>query len=310
MTSLTTDQRVVTRAEDVLSFAAGTSVSDALSVIDRAFELRSSLQTLVIELDVEADLAGRLARLGVIGDATRRDHRDRLRFDCTRGAFFQRPEPWLLGPASAGYPLRYTVSQGKRHPVRPPIPSGVVYRRRVAAIDAVVTLRTVSIADDLDTIHRWMNDPRVAAFWELAGSRESHAAYVENILADRHVHPLIGCFDGNPFGYFEAYWAREDRIAPFYDVRDYDRGIHMLVGEPKYRGPHRVAAWLPSLVHYLFLDDPRTEHVVAEPRSDNAKMIDYLARAGFCKTKEFDFPHKRAALMMTSREVFFGERCP
>jgi hypothetical protein len=59
----------------------------------------------------------------------------------------------------------------------------------------------------------------------------------------------------------------------------------------------------------MLLDDPRTRHVVAEPRADNAKMIGYMQQAGFCKPKEFNFPHKRAALMMLSREAFFDQFC-
>ncbi|MEG0121380.1 MAG: GNAT family N-acetyltransferase, partial [Pseudomonas sp.] len=92
------------------------------------------------------------------------------------------------------------------------------------------------------------------------------------------------------------------------EVDDYDRGIHMLVGEERHRGPHKVASWLSALVHYLFLDDPRTQRVVAEPRADNAKMIGYMQNQCFHCEKEIDFPHKRAALMMLGRERFF-ERC-
>ena len=47
----------------------------------------------------------------------------------------------------------------------------------------------------------------------------------------------------------------------------------MLVGSSHHRGPHKVKAWLPSLVHYAFLDDIRTERVVAEPNSLNHKAI-------------------------------------
>jgi acetyl CoA:N6-hydroxylysine acetyl transferase len=298
-----------TQAQPVLSFEAGTAPGDVLRVLQATFERSAEIDAIPIEIEAKSALTASLLGLGVIHDVQTCEA-GRAVARASRATFFQHGEPWIVGSSSARYPLRYTMTGGRRHPERPPIPHGVVYRRRVDAIDGVVTFRTIARDGDLDVFHRWMNDPRVAAFWELTGSRESHAAYLERTLADRHVHPLVGCFDGNPFGYFEAYWAKEDRIAPFYDVDDYDRGIHMLVGEPRYRGPHRVAAWLPSLVHYLFLDDPRTRNVVAEPRSDNAKMIDYLMRAGFCKTKEFDFPHKRASLMVASREVFFGERCP
>ena len=79
------------------------------------------------------------------------------------------------------------------------------------------------------------------------------------------------------------------------DVRDWDRGvfhplpprlggwwlivdcrcqgIHVLVGSNKHRGPQRVRAWLPSLVHHCFLDDARTQRVLAEPNEKNLKML-------------------------------------
>lgn len=47
----------------------------------------------------------------------------------------------------------------------------------------------------------------------------------------------------------------------------------MLVGSNAHRGPHRIKAWIPSLVHYCFLDDARTQRVVAEPNALNEKMI-------------------------------------
>lgn len=227
------------------------------------------------------------------------------RLECRRALIWQVPEFWItVQPAC--YPLRYAVTDGKRHPLRPSTPQGTQYQRYIGALDKTVSFRTLD-ATDLETFHRWMNTPRVARFWELQGDRATHAHYIETVLQDAHLHPLIGCFDGEPFGYFEAYWAKEDRIAPYYSVDDYDRGLHMLVGEERFRGPHFVNAWLQSLVHYLFLDDPRTRHVVAEPRADNAKMIAYMQAAGFHKIKEFDFPHKRAAMMVLPREVCFDQ---
>jgi len=80
--------------------------------------------------------------------------------------------------------------------------------------------------------------------------------------------------------------------------------VHMLVGEEWARGPHYVAAWLTSLVHYVMLDDPRTQTMVCEPRADNARMIAYLQQYGFAYLRQFEFPHKRAALLMLEREVF------
>ncbi|MEJ5061812.1 MULTISPECIES: GNAT family N-acetyltransferase [unclassified Pseudomonas] len=229
-------------------------------------------------------------------------------YRCERSLFWQLPQPWLGQALAGSYPQQMIISGGKRHPLRPIKPQGEVYRRFDAQLGAWISLRTVDVELDLARFNRWQNSPRVASFWQEKGSLEQHREYLIKLEADPHTLTLIGCFDDQPFAYFEAYWAKEDRIAPFYEAGDYDRGIHMLVGEENHRGPHKVASWLSALVHYLFLDDPRTQRVVAEPRADNGKMIGYMQSQRFHCEKEFDFPHKRAALMVLGRERFF-DRC-
>ncbi|MFG0382328.1 GNAT family N-acetyltransferase [Pseudomonas sp. zbq_18] len=226
-----------------------------------------------------------------------------------RALFWQLPGPFLRQAGSAGYPqLMVMHASGRRHPRRAPKPVGEVYRRFDARLGAWISLRSLDIDTDLERFNRWQNSARVAAFWQEEGDLAKHSRYLEELACDPRVLTLIGCLDDEPFAYYEAYWAKEDRIAPFFEVDDYDRGIHMLVGEERHRGPHKVASWLTALTHYLFLDEPRTQRVVAEPRADNARMIGHMQAQGYHKTKEFDFPHKRAALMVQSREVFF-ERC-
>ncbi|MNO61302.1 N(6)-hydroxylysine O-acetyltransferase [compost metagenome] len=227
---------------------------------------------------------------------------------CERTLFWQLPQPWLGASFSGVYPQQMALSAGKRHPLRAPKPRGEVYRRFDARLGAWVSLRTVEIDSDLTRFNRWQNNPRVLNFWQEGGDLQQHREYLSKLQDDPHTLTLIGCFDDDPFAYFEAYWAKEDRIAPFYDAGDYDRGIHMLVGEENHRGSHKVASWLSALVHYLFLDDPRTQRVVAEPRADNQRMIGHMQNQCFHCEKEFDFPHKRAALMILGRERFF-DRC-
>jgi len=304
----TGDAAVALALVDLAAPVLDDAVRVVLAALHAVFGWRPAVRRVSLELGARAALADHLCRVGVAG--ARSDADGGVRVDCLRSAFWQHPALWLAAPTSAGFPLAYTVSEGKRHPRRPRPLRGTVYRRRVPELGATVSFRTIDPVRDLAPFHRWMNDPRVARFWEMPGSEEEHTRYMQRSLEDAHLHPVIGCFDDEPFGYFELYWAKEDRIAPFYDVDDYDRGLHMLVGEQRWRGPTRVAAWLTSLAHYLFLDDPRTRNVVAEPRADNATMIGYLGRAGFFREKEFDFPHKRAAMMVLRREVFFDERAP
>ncbi len=228
---------------------------------------------------------------------------------CHRVAFFQLPYLWHRHWRPA-YPVLRSSEQGEGPPLRPPQPRGELYRRQDPRIGAEVSFRVLDVERDLERFNRWMNQERVAYYWELAGSREEHVQYLENLFQDPHAFPLIGAFDDQPFGYFEAYWAREDPLGDYYPAEDFDRGWHGLVGERRFLGRANTQAWLRAILHFLFLDDPRTERIVGEPRVDNLKMIRMAEAAGYDWVKTFDFPHKRAELISCPRTRFFQRQLP
>ncbi|MGO8113688.1 GNAT family N-acetyltransferase [Rhizobium leguminosarum] len=220
---------------------------------------------------------------------------------------WQWPSLWL---PQLSYPLPpvQEMTSGRYHPRRPAMPKGTIYRRFIPWLEREITFTVADPETDLAAFHRWMNDEQVNTIWEDAGSIDKHRKILEERVADPHVLPLIGSFADIPFGYFEVYWAKENRLGPFYDADDYDRGWHVAIGEPGYRGKKWISAWLPSLMHFIFLDDPRTKRIVGEPRASHEQQIRNLDRSGFAKVKHFDFPHKRALLVMLGRERFFGDR--
>ncbi|KAJ5404592.1 hypothetical protein N7509_004463 [Penicillium cosmopolitanum] len=238
-------------------------------------------------------------------------------------------------------PTQYTFTNGVRHPIRPKPPhqGEVFYVRHIPSVEQYLSLRipflpatkptpsdsrpttptrpvsaqvtsvkqhlSQNLSSDLDTLHRWMNDPRVEAMWGVGGPKPVQEKFLLDNLSSRHSFPVIGCWDGKPFGYFEIYWVKEDPLGRLLDrVDNYDRGIHVLVGEQEFRGAHRVILWLTALVHHCFLSDMRTEAVVLEPRVDNLKLINYLQQVGFYKEGEVSFPHKQSAVMKIKREYW------
>lgn len=209
---------------------------------------------------------------------------------CSAHSLWQQPLPWLHKGSVTAFPQQYVKAGSSRHPLRATPAHGTLYSRFIPWLGQTITLEQADPDRDLQAFNRWMNNPRVAQFWEEEGNLEQHRAYLQKQLDDPHTLPLIGRFDGQAFGYFEAYWAKEDRIAPFYDAGDYDRGLHLLVGEEAFRGKRFYTAWFSSICHYLFLDDPRTQRIVCEPRHDNHRQIANFNRSGFAKVKHFDFP--------------------
>lgn len=149
-------------------------------------------------------------------------------------------------------------------------------------------------------------------------------------------------WDGKPFGYFEIYWVKEDILGRYLGDKadNYDRGIHVLVGEEEFRGKHRVKCWITALAHWAFIEDYRTNAVVLEPRIDNERylfefhpsatyflvsivalrlgnrsyttdtdvcvhrFISTLNEAGFLTEGEVAFPHKQSAFVKLRRDNF------
>ncbi|GAA5833640.1 hypothetical protein JCM11251_003191 [Rhodosporidiobolus azoricus] len=238
------------------------------------------------------------------------------------------PFPYLPVTPPTGAPSSLT------HPLRPPKPSPAspLYSRFIPHLTtdpespAYFKLNVCTVANDLPVLHEWLNDPRVDEFWQEKGSIEQHQKFIEKNTEDKHVIPVIGSYvelgdagkgeeavkKEEKAVYAEVYWVKEDRLGPLLPggtVQDYDRGIHMLVGSSAHRGPHRIRAWMPSLAHYCFLSEPRTQRVLCEPNEKNGKIISYLESIGFKRHGSVTFPHKTSALMILDKADFYA-LCP
>ncbi|KAG6872098.1 hypothetical protein C0995_013022 [Termitomyces sp. Mi166 len=223
----------------------------------------------------------------------------------SRAAFWQgagttgyHTQAWLLTPMPT-FPSIPSFTRSDMvitsHPLRPPRPrpGEVLYRRYCAAVGKSLEFvafdlegdpkRDGGLSQHMAAFHKWHNDERVNSAWGERGSLETHRDYIKDLLADPGVLPIMMRWNGELMGYVEIVWAKENHVAQYYPsdcvVGDWERGLHVLVGEEKFLGGSEL--WLRSLVHYVFLADSRTNRVVGEPKQANTTILKAAQSAGF-----------------------------
>ncbi|GAA2625498.1 GNAT family N-acetyltransferase [Streptomyces axinellae] len=162
----------------------------------------------------------------------------------------------------------------------------------------------VHLARDLPLIAAWMNDPAVAAFWELAGPESVTEAHLRPQLeGDGRSVPCLGVLDGAPMSYWELYRADLDPLARHCPTRPHDTGIHLLVGGVAHRGRGIGTSLLRAVADLVLDHRPLCARVLAEPDVRNVPSVAAFLGAGFRLGAEVELPAKRAALMVRDRAL-------
>ncbi|MGW7437300.1 GNAT family N-acetyltransferase [Streptomyces sp. NPDC054849] len=165
-------------------------------------------------------------------------------------------------------------------------------------------LEPVRTGRDLELLTGWMNDPEVAAYWELAGPATVTAAHLRFQLdGDGRSIPCLGFLDGTPMSYWEIYRADLDPLARHYPARPHDTGIHLLIGDGTNRGRGLGTNLLRAVADLVLGNRPRCTRVIAEPDIRNTPSVSAFLSSGFRCYAEIDLPEKRAALMIRERAL-------
>lgn len=213
-------------------------------------------------------------------------------------------------------PLDYIVTSNSsshlvnaQQPSRPgkPPPGSTIYSRYIRHLDEFFSMVHLDYENDihLRLFNEWQNNPQVAADCNESCTLEQNREYLRRINSDPHRMAVLGRFNDNYFAYFEIYWAKEDHIGAYYPAQDWDRGCHSLVGDERFHGRHRATVWWESLIHYIFLDEPRTTCVIGEPKATNepAPSCDFLH--GIHIDEWVELANRRFATVRCERARFF-----
>ena len=156
---------------------------------------------------------------------------------------------------------------------------------------------------DLPLLHAWMNDPEVAAYWDLAGSRDLVDRHIAEQIDSQHSTPYLGRLDGEAMSYWEVYRADLDPVARYYQARPNDTGLHLLIGAGGYRGQGIGSVLIRAVTEWTLSRSAWSTRVIAEPDVRNTRSIRAFGNAGFMPCGVLELPEKQAMLMAYDRNL-------
>ena len=179
----------------------------------------------------------------------------------------------------------------------------LIYSEHYALAGRTMWVRPLDADFDQEILRYWMNQEHVVPYWNMAWSLEKIRKYIDEMQARPGFDMYIAYMDAEPFAYFEAYDPTMDRIRDFYEARQNDVGLHILIGEEQYLKRYIIRMSV-SLMRLVFGRWPECDRIVGEPDERNKQVLGLMKFLGFRFERKIQFPEKVADFLTLSRTDF------
>ncbi|HWJ11555.1 MAG TPA: GNAT family N-acetyltransferase [Nocardioides sp.] len=166
-----------------------------------------------------------------------------------------------------------------------------------------VAVRPVDPAADADLLTGWVTAER-AAFWGMAELARDDVEQIYRYIDEQdHLAAYLLVLDGTPVGLLQTYDPAVDEIGGFYDRREGDLGVHLLLADDEHRigrTPEVIAGGLDFVAHL-----PGCRRLVFEPDARNDASIALMERLGAERGPLVDL---RTSISEKPAQFFFLDR--
>jgi aminoglycoside 6'-N-acetyltransferase len=142
--------------------------------------------------------------------------------------------------------------------------------------------------EDAPILHKWLNDPRVLAYYEGRDRPHDMDMVRERFLRNTDLNGVLGClvtWTGSPLGYVQIYPVLGEALTLYGYPPDYRiYGMDQFLGEPDLWNKGIGTLLVESVTDWLF-QECKADRVVMDPRVENTRAIHVYEKCGFRKVK-------------------------
>jgi acetyl CoA:N6-hydroxylysine acetyl transferase len=163
------------------------------------------------------------------------------------------------------------------------------------------TFSPVDFDRDLETLYEWMHKSHIAPFWKLNLPMPEFKQWLRNSIEADHKEVFIGTFNGTPACYLIAYAIKEDPVREYYEYKEGDLGMHLLIGPRPFLNKEDGVSIIRAMIIFLY-NYYGAERIIGEPDVRNRIIIPILKELGGEVLGQVELPHKKASLIMGERQ--------
>lgn len=176
----------------------------------------------------------------------------------------------------------------------------ILFRRKFAETEII--LKPLHLSRDIKTIHKWVNMPYAKEFWQMAGSIGELYTFYEKLMQSGKAYSLVAFLNNTPVAQIDYYDVPFDEVKNFYDYKENDHGIHLLMAPNKLPVKSLTPHVMITALAFLFsLGIPR---IMGEPDAANEKANKLVQKVGFSFIGQIKMSYKVANLYQYTQEDF------
>ncbi len=170
-------------------------------------------------------------------------------------------------------------------------------------LNGTIAFRSLSLSNDLDLLHDWVNQPYTRRYWQLNENKESLTSTYRTVLDNPLAHSFIGLFNNNIVCQIDCYNVAADELKDHVEVSSGNCGLHILMLPPRQSQKGLTESMLKAFVKFYF-SFSAANCLYGEPDCRNSGANIAAKRAGFEFVKTIILSYKTANLYSITKQQF------
>jgi len=172
-------------------------------------------------------------------------------------------------------------------------------------LNGTISFRTLSLTNDIDTIHNWVNQPYTRRYWQMNGDKQTLYKTYATLLVNPSAHSFIGLFDGSMVCQIDCYHVSVDELKDHVDGSAGNCGLHILMLPPRQSQKGLTEAMLNAFIKFFF-SFGAAQILFGEPDHRNSAANLAAKRTGFEFLKTIKLSYKTANLYAITKQQFYA----